>query len=256
MKKSKFIIASAWLVLLLAVLGTAGNDVGGVQPTTTFADYFGDVNLTRGVGAPVGTVVSAVSVSSNTLIGKFVVETNGKYGLMHVYGDDSVTPQIEGPLEGQLVNFFVNGTFAATLKFPAANSNSIRLDLLVNASSVGSGDESKKKGRRLDRREIKINHIRELSGEVVRRGEDLLIGVDFEEEVGHEQEEVKVNIWIPELGFRRSEGPFDLGAKDDTFIRVPVYIEQDAQPGIYQYRVTISNDNFRRVRHRQFEIVE
>ncbi|MBS3097670.1 hypothetical protein J4209_02635 [Candidatus Woesearchaeota archaeon] len=67
-------------------------------------------------------------------------------------------------------------------------------------------------------------------------------------------DDVTVTIISPELGIKKRIGPFDLDKNEDTtrtlLLEMPYYVE----PGIYDLRITISNDKYRRVRHRPIVI--
>jgi hypothetical protein len=86
-----------------------------VTPTPYFSDVFGSilVNVTdsnEGDLAPVGTLVQAYD-PRGVLVGAYTVDTNGTYGYMRVYGEDTTSsPQIPGLRDEELVSFKINGS--------------------------------------------------------------------------------------------------------------------------------------------------
>ncbi|MFH2028260.1 MAG: C1 family peptidase [Nanoarchaeota archaeon] len=63
-------------------------------------------------------------------------------------------------------------------------------------------------------------------------------------------DDVKVTIVIPELGVRSRIGPFDLNEGEELTRAILAEIPEHTQPGEYVVRMTISNDQTIRVRHR------
>jgi hypothetical protein len=82
-----------------------------VSGTPYLTIVYGSVQL-DGTGAPVGTIVEAVSPRDD-VVGCFVVHTAGYYGTMYVYGEDSAAnPPIPGMRDGETVTFRVDGLVA------------------------------------------------------------------------------------------------------------------------------------------------
>ena len=70
----------------------------------------------------------------------------------------------------------------------------------------------------------------------------------------HVSERVKVQMSIPELAILNRRGPFEVTNREmlkTIFLDIPY----DAQPGEYLVRITVSNDKFRRVKHRYITIL-
>lgn len=121
-------VAAAWKVVLVAcallAMGLSRSSypnsspgwarAGGcpiVQSTPYFTVVYGSVEI-NDQPAVVGTVVEA-RTPRGEVVGCFVVETPGHYGMMYVYGEDeNVSPPIPGMREGEAVTFTVNGTEA------------------------------------------------------------------------------------------------------------------------------------------------
>lgn len=85
----------------------------GVPWTPFFSESYGTVSI-NGQIAPVGTLVQAFNPRGE-VVGCFVVENTGHYGLMHVYGEDATAvPAIAGMRAGEPVAYYVNGAPAVS----------------------------------------------------------------------------------------------------------------------------------------------
>jgi hypothetical protein len=79
-----------------------------VSPTPYLTLVYGHITV-NGQPAPLGTRVDVVTPRGE-VAGCFVVERAGQYGFVHVYGaDDTAEPPIPGFLEGEALDFRVNG---------------------------------------------------------------------------------------------------------------------------------------------------
>jgi len=79
-----------------------------VNETPYFSETYGSV-LIEDLGAPVGSIVQALNPRGDT-VGCFTVTTEGSYGFMRIYGEDtSETPLIPGMRAGEMVEYRVNG---------------------------------------------------------------------------------------------------------------------------------------------------
>jgi hypothetical protein len=82
-----------------------------VPATPNFTNAYGYL-LLNGVPAPVNTVVQAFNPRGD-VVGCFVVDAEGQYGFMRIYGEDtSVSPAIPGMRSSEMVAFRVNGAKA------------------------------------------------------------------------------------------------------------------------------------------------
>lgn len=103
-------------------------------------------------------------------------------------------------------------------------------------------------------RQIKISGLRIINEEVA-AGEALLASLHIYNTGSDELEGIKAAIVIPELGIRSSVGPFDLESREGKSRIIYADIPDGAVPGEYTARITVSNDDYRRVRHRQIVVV-
>ncbi|MBN2453908.1 hypothetical protein JXB11_00005, partial [Candidatus Woesearchaeota archaeon] len=73
--------------------------------------------------------------------------------------------------------------------------------------------------------------------------------VNIENNYGSDLKEMHVVAVIPELGLRVSLGPFTIDDEEEATKRLLVDT-YGAEPGDYYVRITVSNDDIRRVKHR------
>ena len=81
---------------------------GDVTPTHLWCDVYSLDTTYCGAPVPVGSVVEAYD-PDGVLCGRFVVQQAGRWGVMHVYGDDPSTPEDEGAVAGDALTFTING---------------------------------------------------------------------------------------------------------------------------------------------------
>ena len=96
---------------------------------------------------------------------------------------------------------------------------------------------------------IRIGTIN-IPADFVKAGDDLVINLDFENSGDLDLDDVSATVVIPELGIRKKVGPFDVDKSNDASRALMLLIPEDAEPGEYTARITISNDKLKRVRHR------
>lgn len=138
---NKQVSRSGGLLVVILLVGVAGfvgqhlalgqtlHSVSGVCPpvqnTPAFTIVYGSIQ-TNGLPAPAGTVVEARNPRGDT-VGCFVVSTEGEYGFMYVYGEDeNVDPPVPGMREGEIVEFYIEGTSAtATPALPWAGDREL-----------------------------------------------------------------------------------------------------------------------------------
>jgi len=75
------------------------------KPTPLFIDFIGSCLINTKESQPGDEV--AVFTSTGILCGAVAVTTAGQYGVLHVYGDDPSTEEIEGALPGEELMFVV-----------------------------------------------------------------------------------------------------------------------------------------------------
>lgn len=98
--KIKNILALAFGILLVSGIVYAINDYA--TPTNDWQDFYGYIK-----GAKVGDIITAKD-PNGVIAGKFIVNKEGRYGILHVYGDDSTTTLDEGAKRGEVITFYLN----------------------------------------------------------------------------------------------------------------------------------------------------
>jgi hypothetical protein len=103
---------------------------------------FGDLLLSNGELAPVGSVVDVVDGAGN-IAGWAPTETAGTYGYLPIYLDDPASPEDEGADEGEVLRIRVNGLLTgATVKWTSFG-DLVRIDLTVPDGPLASGEAPK-----------------------------------------------------------------------------------------------------------------
>ena len=125
-----------------AVEPGTGKVVGGgslLQPSMYFADYWsvGDPTL---AGLQPGDVITA-RTTDGVACGEVVAGVSGAF-LMHVYGDDPSTPEVEGAQPGEVVEFFVNSRAASVASGSSrwSDRGSSEIALVVGEAATVPGD--------------------------------------------------------------------------------------------------------------------
>ena len=109
-----FILAALFILLCIGgTLALADDRTDGVSPSNQWVDLYSIDSEFDGQLLQPGDVV-AVFDPDGVQCGEFVVQTEGYYGLMPCYGDDSDTLVDEGAVTGDVLHFTVNGFAAQT----------------------------------------------------------------------------------------------------------------------------------------------
>ena len=87
-------------------------DDSGVNVTPYFSETYGNLSLFN-LPVEIGEAKIEALTPRGNVVGCFVVDTTGQYGLMRIYGEDTTTqPAIDGMRAGERVTFRVNGMTA------------------------------------------------------------------------------------------------------------------------------------------------
>lgn len=86
--------------------------------------------------------------------------------------------------------------------------------------------------------------------EYTKVGEELVAVVNLENDDLSHMDKLKITVLIYDLALRKRIGPFDLRKNKEATKRVYIDVPGNTQPGFYTARITISNDDIRRVKHR------
>ena len=89
-----------------AVVDFSLESVPVIDITDKSAAYYGEADYLDGLVKP-GDVVTVEDIQG-VVCGVFIVGMEGEYGLVTVYGDETGTPEDEGAIEGENLNFHIN----------------------------------------------------------------------------------------------------------------------------------------------------
>jgi len=92
----------------------------GITVTDSSCYFYGTATL-DGTDVMAGDYVTAQDPDGITC-GLFIISTDGEYGLITVYGDESGTPEDEGAEEDDTITFFINGSPATPSATPVFNN--------------------------------------------------------------------------------------------------------------------------------------
>ena len=91
--------------------------------------------------------------------------------------------------------------------------------------------------------------------EIVNAGEQLNVFVTLKDDGTKDMKGIKITVLIPDLGIIRSVGPFSVKQGQDISKQITLDIPADTVPGKYDVRITMNNDEERRVKYREVTIV-
>lgn len=81
--------------------------MGSLTPTNTWVNFYGVSCSISDEPLPAGTVLTARD-EQGVVCGEFLVTSDGRYGLMPVYGDDPATEADEGAEPGDSIDLYVD----------------------------------------------------------------------------------------------------------------------------------------------------
>ncbi|MBN2611124.1 MAG: hypothetical protein JXB00_06170, partial [Bacteroidales bacterium] len=108
MRKRHTVCSIFFVICLFFILLT--NPINAqVIPTDAWVSCYSRNTIFQGGPVPVGAVVEAFDPDS-VLCGSFTVTTEGEYGFLFVYRDDTLTIDVdEGAVPGDTITFKING---------------------------------------------------------------------------------------------------------------------------------------------------
>ena len=108
MKRISIILLIAALIAGWGAAWLSASTTAQVTPTNRWANFYGLASTLDGAPLPVGSVIRAYD-PDGVNCGEWVVNSEGVYGMMPVYGDDVETSADEGAQEGDTITFTING---------------------------------------------------------------------------------------------------------------------------------------------------
>ena len=107
--------------------------------------------------------------------------------------------------------------------------------------------------------DIRLNRIfvdQELSVSNEKLVQDVVAGVDLDNIGDYNLEDLKLTVVIPELGVKKSVGPFDVKKDQGTARKVLLELFDDVPTGDYDVRLTVWNNDVYRVKYRVLTVLE
>ena len=92
--------------------------------------------------------------------------------------------------------------------------------------------------------------------EDVKPGDTLMIVSNLQNYFEFDLTKVKVTAVIYNMGEKGRVGPFSIEGEEEETRILLIEIPYDAKPGEYDIRITVSNDQIRRVMHRSITVIE
>jgi uncharacterized membrane protein len=83
---------------------------------------------------------------------------------------------------------------------------------------------------------------------------DIVARVNVENLGNIDLEDVKVTVSVPELGLRRSVGPFKIDADDVAIRRFVLDLFDDVYPGEYYVKITAEDKDHRKTKYRLVQV--
>jgi hypothetical protein len=108
-----------------------------VVTSNTWINVYGSSVTVDGKPLQAGTVIQAIN-EDDFLVGEFVVNREGKFGFMPVYGADSYSEDAVGAIPGESIRFTINGVEAEETVDWSANGDRVKIDhFSLNATAAG-----------------------------------------------------------------------------------------------------------------------
>ncbi|MBW2995592.1 hypothetical protein KY312_04525 [Candidatus Woesearchaeota archaeon] len=126
---------------------------------------------------------------------------------------------------------------------------------VINLGNITLGEDEDDEEEEEETTGVDVTKVRLTRGEYLSVGELLGTGVRIANNYDMDLEDVKLTVGVPELGVRKTAGPFDLDDGDEELKNLYIELPEWAKPGEYYIRIEISNEELHRVLHRSFEII-
>jgi PKD repeat protein len=146
--------------------------------------------------------------------------------------------------------FEEEGDYEVVVKVTDGDSDKVEATVTIHVSDT--------KTQVTPRKVVGWTNLRLIGGEVYVPGDYVELMVNFRNQANWDLDNVKVTATIPELGIRRTAGPFDLSDGQEITKMLYLEIPYSAAKGEYDIRVTINADGdekIHRIKHRRL-IVE
>lgn len=102
---------------------------------------------------------------------------------------------------------------------------------------------------------LRINRLTIDKQEIFRPGDIVRIVINFENMEDFDMDYLKISAFIPDLAVWRSLGPYNLKAGKDMTKIIEMELPTDVEPGLYDLRVALNDNEVRRAITRQITII-
>jgi len=140
------------------------------------------------------------------------------------------------------------GTYTATL-IVTDNDGETGQDSVLIRVSESSEDDS------ITSTSLKFYKLDTKGTEVLHPGDTLKTLIKFENVRDLDLDNLRVTLSVPDIGIWRSTGLINLDAGDKETIVLELEIPEDTELGIYDFRVSMTDNYVRKVKVRQFEVI-
>jgi PKD repeat protein len=212
------------------------------NPTQGGSPVVGDINDTTRVK---GQVMAPIQViAAHPFDDKLTFTATGLPSGVSINSENGSITGVPQDLGGHVV--------VATVTDTRGLSDSTSFVLTIVESLKDDEEDTKKSGQG----ELRFARARVLEGEHLNVGEMVVTSVKIANDGDADVEDLAVRVTVPQLGLQRSLVIRDLEEEESSVKTFSVDIPKYAPAGEYTLRITVSNDDFRRVIHRTFEIIE
>ncbi len=140
------------------------------------------------------------------------------------------------------------GTYTAVLTVTDDASQTAQSAVIIRVNEA-QGTDFRWAAHGLSINKLTLNHE-----EVFKPGDTLRVAITFENMKDYKLDNIKVSAMIPDLGVWRSKGHFSLKSGEDMSVLLEMDLPYDAEPGVYDLRVALNDDEIRRLKVRQITI--
>lgn len=228
--------------------GACTVDVEVSDGSLTDQDTF-TVTVTEVNSAPTVTISANPTSGQAPLIVEFTSNAQDVDGTIASYlwnfGDSNVSTQAN-----TTHTYTEPGTYTATLTVTDDYGESTVVGVIIRVSGSSLEDDESWKTSALY-----MSRMGLYSGEVLSAGETMRLSVSFENVRDLDLDNLKLSLSVPDMGIWRFTRLPELDSGDDVHEVIDLEIPDDAEPGLYDYRVSITDDEVRKVKVRQFWVV-
>jgi hypothetical protein len=104
------------------------------------------------------------------------------------------------------------------------------------------------------RMKFAITRLELVNDDPVCAGKDLIVLITLQNNGELSSKKIRLIAEVPELGMRRTIGPFELDDGDEVTKRIDLEVPKGTAAGTYDLRVYLYSDDYHRIKHRDFKV--